>query len=340
MPYLAIPRGGYLGGSIKIYYEKFGDVGPRVFFVMGFGTAFQAWEEQLVLAKSGSFQAVAFDNRGFGRSSSPYGRYTTSQLADDAALLLKELNWTQDVHLVGHSLGGMIAQELLLIMPETFISAVLMNTHGGVGMVPIWRSLPPLSSLFDMTRFTLALDPLSAIQHQLGLNFSEEFLLLRAPEADEPASKTPGSPASPASPASTMSTVSTVSTVSSTSSSSESTRWVTNRARMFENYFHWWKSHGVVSLAGQLGQVMAVFTHHLTEEKQRKLAALPIPKIVFSSQSDRIIPTASSELLAKVLNAELISVPGGHLVNLEHSDLVNRNLLRLISETDPSHKAA
>jgi pimeloyl-ACP methyl ester carboxylesterase len=306
MPYVIVDRGGCFDGKVNLYYEVFGDSGPRVFFVMGFGTAFQAWAEQLsFLSESGAFQAVAFDNRGFGRSSSPYGRYTSSQLAEDAADLLRHIKWTDNIHLVGHSLGGMIAQELVLAYPEWFISLLLLNTHGGIGSVPIWRSLPPLRSLLDMTRFTLATDPLSAIQHQLALNCSEEFLLARP--ISRPSSPTPD----------------------------RGSFECTNRAKMFENYFDWWKSHGVVSWAGQLGQVLAVFTHHLTPTKCAQLAANPIPKVVFSSESDRIIATASSELLAKSINAQLISVTGGHLVNLEHRDLVNEHLLKLIKATDP-----
>jgi pimeloyl-ACP methyl ester carboxylesterase len=177
MPYVTVQRGGCFGGKVRIYYEKFGTTGPKVFMVMGFGTAFQCWATQLeFLRERGDYQCVAFDNRGFGRSSSPYGRYTTSQLADDAWHLLCHLEWTEGVHLVGHSLGGMIAQELILAHPDSFRSMLLLNTHGGLGLIPVWRSLPPLGSLMDMARFTLAGDPLSAIQHQLQLNFSREFL--------------------------------------------------------------------------------------------------------------------------------------------------------------------
>jgi predicted alpha/beta hydrolase family esterase len=70
------------------------------------------------------------------------------------------------------------------------------------------------------------------------------------------------------------------------------------------------------------------------------MAELPIPKVVFASQSDRIISHQSTEDLARAINAELRIVQGGHLVNFEHADQVNQTLFHLIQSTEPKSPQA
>jgi pimeloyl-ACP methyl ester carboxylesterase len=58
------------------------------------------------------YSLLVFDNRGCGYSGYPTGRYTTSGMAEDIIVLLDHLGWTtlRQIHVVGVSLGGMIAQ--------------------------------------------------------------------------------------------------------------------------------------------------------------------------------------------------------------------------------------
>lgn len=61
------------------------------------------------------YTCLVFDNRGMGLSDKPLLRYTTSEMAKDVIELLDHVGWTQSrsVHVVGISMGGMIAQELV-----------------------------------------------------------------------------------------------------------------------------------------------------------------------------------------------------------------------------------
>lgn len=77
------------------------------------------------------FQVLIIDNRGYGRSDKPVGLYTTTRLAQDALSLIKDhLKWNH-FHLVGQSLGGMIAQEMALMQPRMLQSLTLVVTHAG-----------------------------------------------------------------------------------------------------------------------------------------------------------------------------------------------------------------
>jgi len=83
------------------------------------------------------FQVITFDNRGAGGTDKPDGPYTTAQMAGDTVGLLEALG-IELAHVVGHSLGGFIAQELVLSRPELVSRLVLASTtYGGPNVIPI-----------------------------------------------------------------------------------------------------------------------------------------------------------------------------------------------------------
>src|SRR5205085_5502776 len=84
------------------------------------------WSMQ-VPALAQRFRTVIFDNRGSGHSDKPPGPYTVAQMAEDAAGLLDALGiaWA---HVAGHSMGGMIAQELAIGHPEKVARLALIST--------------------------------------------------------------------------------------------------------------------------------------------------------------------------------------------------------------------
>jgi 3-oxoadipate enol-lactonase len=114
-------------GDVELYYEQHGEGEPLV-LIMGLAADSQAWLFQ-VPEFSKRYRTVVFDNRGVGRSSKPAGPYTIAAMADDTVRLMDALDISR-AHVVGVSMGGMIAQELALRHAARVHGLVLACTFG------------------------------------------------------------------------------------------------------------------------------------------------------------------------------------------------------------------
>lgn len=95
--------------DINIYYELSGlSSGPKIVLIHGLFLNSDCWREQLPAYRP-DFNILRFDLRGHGRSTKPNQRFTIRNYIDDLFALLNHLGWTEDLYLVGHSLGGMIS---------------------------------------------------------------------------------------------------------------------------------------------------------------------------------------------------------------------------------------
>lgn len=104
---------------------------------MGVGGLRMSWQNQTHYfghVHGDRYSLLILDNRGSGSSSKPLGRYTTSSLALDAIEVLDAVGWTspRSVHLLGISLGGMIAQEVAHAAPGRIRSLSLICTSSYV----------------------------------------------------------------------------------------------------------------------------------------------------------------------------------------------------------------
>jgi 3-oxoadipate enol-lactonase len=100
--------------GIDIFYRQEGS-GPDLVLIMGLGAHSGAWLPN-VPALAERFRVTSFDNRGAGRTSAPDEPYSIAGMADDAAALMGELG-IQRAHILGASMGGMIAQEFVVNRP-------------------------------------------------------------------------------------------------------------------------------------------------------------------------------------------------------------------------------
>jgi pimeloyl-ACP methyl ester carboxylesterase len=138
-----------VGDDINLCYETFGERSdPAALLIMGLGTQMVAWHEDFCRALAGrGFYVVRFDNRDIGHSTHLDGlapptipqllmrskgaaHYKLSDMAEDAAGLLRELDLSP-AHVIGASMGGMIAQTLAARHPRRVRSLVSIMSNTG-----------------------------------------------------------------------------------------------------------------------------------------------------------------------------------------------------------------
>jgi 3-oxoadipate enol-lactonase len=121
-------------GGIELDYERSGNPdGPPLLLIMGMSGTSLHWGEPFLELLHGDFDVIAYDHRGVGSSTPLDGPITTREMADDAAALLAALE-LDSAHVLGISMGGMIAQELALGHPQLIRTLTLGCTYcGGEG---------------------------------------------------------------------------------------------------------------------------------------------------------------------------------------------------------------
>lgn len=131
-------------GDVEMCYRRAG-VGPPLVMLMGLTANMDWWGPELLDFLARDFSLLLIDNRGAGRSSAGTAPFSIRQFARDAAGLMKELG-VERAHVMGVSMGGMIAQELALGWPEMVDRLVLCCTSsGGIhARPPRWRAIKTL----------------------------------------------------------------------------------------------------------------------------------------------------------------------------------------------------
>jgi len=112
-------------GEIDLNYENLGE-GETLIFLHGLGSSGRDWELQ-VEHFSKRYQVVTLDARGHGQSDKPPGPYSMPLFAQDTAALIEALD-IAPAHLVGVSMGAMVALQLVLDRPELVRSVVVVNS--------------------------------------------------------------------------------------------------------------------------------------------------------------------------------------------------------------------
>lgn len=174
--------------SHSLYFEQHGSGPEKVVFIMGLNSTSFSWAMQVNhFGRSPNHTILVFDNRGVGNSGRPRGPYSTSGMAEDVIVLLDYIGWTEtrDLHVVGISLGGMIAQELSTRIPERIISLTLaVTTPGGLP----WYNLPPWKGVASLGRLFLIADAENKLPILLDMVFPQEWLAQKA--EDDPEGRT------------------------------------------------------------------------------------------------------------------------------------------------------
>jgi 3-oxoadipate enol-lactonase len=146
--------------GIDIHYQLEGDGPETIVLINGLADDLETWVLQVDDLLAAGYRVLRFDNRGVGSTSKPAGPYSSRLLADDAKALVDSLGIT-GFHLMGVSMGGMIAQEYALAYPGDLRSTTFACTYAAPGpfcsrMFAMWADMAPVLGVpFVMRDVTL-----------------------------------------------------------------------------------------------------------------------------------------------------------------------------------------
>lgn len=286
-------------GSHEIYYEVHGNGARKALLIMGLGNTSLAYTAQLQhFAPRGDYSICVFDNRGVGNSDCPRGPWRTSELAEDAVVLLDHLGWheARNIDLVGVSLGGMIAMELATRISDRLSSLTLCVTTPGHGLL---GNMPPMLGL--KTSLYLAVTSRKDKRMRAIVDMCFPPAWLDAP-ADGCKIRNPYA--------------------------------VTNRQHVGLLFAWRIRSEKAMTQLANLLQTGAVLTHRVTHDRLAALDAT-IPKIcVLTGDYDCLVdPRNSFELHKAMPRSELVMwEQTGHAINIQRPTLFNELLERVWRE--------
>ncbi len=146
--------------GIEVNYKLEGDGPETIVLVNGLADDLETWILQMDDLLGAGYRVLRFDNRGVGRTSVTPGPYTSRLMADDAKALVDSLG-IASFHLLGTSMGGMIAQEYAINYGSDLRSAAFSSTYAAPGpfcsrMFSMWRDMAHVSGVpFIMRDVTL-----------------------------------------------------------------------------------------------------------------------------------------------------------------------------------------
>ena len=146
--------------GIDINYKLEGDGPETIMLINGLADELETWVLQMDDLLGAGYRVLRFDNRGVGLTSVPPGPYTSRMMAEDAKALVDSLG-ISGFHLMGTSMGGMIAQEYAIAYGSDLKSAMFSSTYAAPGpfcsrMFSMWHDMAPVNGVpFIMRDVTL-----------------------------------------------------------------------------------------------------------------------------------------------------------------------------------------
>jgi len=282
--------------GININYEVHGHGEETLVLIIGGIAPQRVWIFQTCEFKK-HYRVITFDNRGFGGSDKPggCGAYTMKIMADDVVGLMNHLD-IEKAHVLGQSLGGMIAQVLAINYPCRINKLILASTFAG-------RNIPP--DLLEALGYEKGDEPSGIAQEfSKAMGYPKGF-------TDEDARREP--------------MLKIVLTLTSCAFNTRPFRIAFRIAGKLIKLCVKFYYQFFMETTGLPGQEEALLAHNTLKD----LPKIQVPTLVITGDNDRIINPSSSDMIAKLIpHATLVKVKdGSHAFFVEKRGEFNKIVL-------------
>lgn len=281
----------------KLYFKDWGSPSHThspVILIHGWPLSADSWDDQAMALAEAGHQVIAYDRRGFGRSSQPWIGYDYDTLADDLAAVLDQTG-VQNAVLVGFSMGGgEVARYMTRHSGASIAKTILVSSVLPYRLKTANNPLGTEQSAFDATALALKTD-----RAQFFTGFFNKFFGVGG--ADEQVGGEPvgGEP------------------VSSEPVSSELLEWARG-----------------IAMQASLKATVECVNAFATTDFRADLAAFTVPTLIIHGTEDQTVPIAASARLAArgIVDASLIEYDGApHGLFATHKDRLTKDLLDFIT---------
>lgn len=293
-------------GGVRIGYERHGTGPEHVLFVPGMCVSREMWRGQVAAFAGARYSLCLLDNRGVGGSDVPpaglfeaRGYAITALAADAWAVADAVFGAGAVVHVVGHSMGAMVAQRVALMRTARVASLSLLSGHCGGWW---WSNVPTVAlaqAAFDL--FRTGFDERVAAEVNMRLHYTDRFL-------DE--------------------------LVVDDDTGLKTSRRQLYYARYLVGHRKDLAREG--SGDGFWGHLMAVRTHDLSNDEARVLREAPFETLVLYGEHDAVVLPRASLELANRIGARAEPVSAAHFIIDEAQQEVNKCLTQHIARASRS----
>ena len=288
----------HLDPALTMEYVVHGDAtsGHRLVLIPGLGGAYWNFDMLIPRLLAFGYCVLALSNRGSGQTPARGRRTTTSEMAADVVALLRHLRWLDQgqVHILGLSMGGMVAHHVAALLRESVGSLLLLSTHGGGWLNPYAYTLAPgMVGLARTAWYSLVGHSDTALWSDLSIEAPPSYCSKTPEEANL---VPPGlSRTEMDAPAQTVWT---------------RDHFLTTRELVF-CFLKYWRDHvPAESSRGIVAQIAACQTHCLTEAIVNAITTAHIPVLVLHGSEDRLVTPENAQALASLLDGQAEMLEG------------------------------
>eukprot|EP00871_Galdieria_phlegrea_P000169 jgi/Galph1/1152/GphlegSOOS_G5915.1 len=295
-----------LRDQVNIVYKVWGKGLERIVLIPGFCCGTDMWISLIKeLNQDGRYSILTPENRGFGSTCLSHQQgfsfqnyYTTNKMAQDLWTVVDELLWST-FHLIGFSLGGMIASKVAAQSPHRILSLTLLSTprYGLQAFIPTWRTFKlltlklPLSWLFQYCllcgrRQCTELSMHTRIFLDVYFQFSDYYLMQLVFREDHS---------------------------------------LVNRLQLIQQreIQQRMRTSGSIS-TDVVGQLQATLFHWLSSREVNIIRRTSFPVLCISGKYDQLVSCVSCKKLARALKGHHVTLAGAHFLVEECAEQVNK----------------